>query len=237
MARKILVIGKSGSGKSTSIYNMNPAETAVIKLANKELPVRGGDKKFGAVYVTDPTRDLFNPSSKGDSSQLFKELTNEVKRILTQKPGVKNIIIDDLFYAMSFENFDKMNIKDFSKYTGIAHTMYKLLMFPDMLTKMEDLTFIYMTHTDIDPKTGETIIKSIGRMIDNQLGVEGLFTVVVEALAYVPELDTKHMFKVHNTDGMSVVKTPMGMFEEDYIPNDLNLLINTIKEYYNYDGE
>lgn len=212
MAEKILLIGKSGSGKSSSLRNLDPKETAVLKCVNKRLPFKKGDTTFKSMYVKTPM-----------------EIANTVGQILQKAPHIKNIIIDDLFYLSSFENFRRVSEKGFTKFTEIAKNTFDILTLPDNIDR-DELTFIFITHSETNPNTLETDVKTIGKMLDSQLGIAGLFTVVIEAQASTSE--GQYKFKVHNTEGESVVKTPMDMFDEDYIDNDLNIVLKAIKEYY-----
>lgn len=209
---KILLIGRSGSGKSSSLRNLDPKETAIIKCVNKRLPFRKGDDKFKSMYLT--------------TSQ---DIIKTVADIVTKAPHIKTIILDDIFYLSSFENFRRVSEKGYGKYTEMAKNFFDILTMPDYV-KRDDITFVYITHSETNPNTMETDVKTIGKMLDSQLGVAGLFTIVIEAQASTPE--GQYKFKVHNTEGESVVKTPMGLFEEDYVDNDLNLVLKAIKEYY-----
>ncbi len=213
MARKILVIGKTGSGKSSSLENLDSKETIIIKCQDKELPFKKGDSKFKCI-----------PADTG------MDVVNAVKTIITKAPQVKTIVIDDLFYISSRHNMSKVSEVGYKKFTEIAVEMYNIVSIPDTLKDRTDLTFIFITHSETNPTTFETDVKNIGKMIDSQVNIAGLFTIVLEAQASTVE--GAYKFKTHNLDGNSVVKTPRGMFEESYIDNDMALVIKTMKEYY-----
>lgn len=213
MAKKILIIGKTGSGKSTSLEHLDPKETVIIKCQNKELPFKKGDTKFKSMYV--------------DSGL---EIVKAVETITTKAPQVKNIIIDDLFYMMARHNMNKVSEVGYKKFTEMATEVFHVVSIPDKITNRDDLTFVFITHSTTDPITMETDVKNIGKMVDSQVNLAGMFTVVLEAQAYT--LEGQYKFKTHNTDGSSVVKTPRGMFEDDYIDNDLNIVLKAMKEYY-----
>lgn len=209
MAEKILLIGRAGSGKSSAIRNLDRESTAILKCVNKKLPFRKGDKDFKSMYVSN---------------------VQELMTILSQL--VKNtkyttIILDDLFYLSSYENFRRVSEKGYNKFTDIAKNLFDVVTLPDMIQR-DDLTFIFITHSETNPTTLETDVKTIGKMIDSQLGIAGLFTMVLEATI----IDGEYKFLTHNITGNSVVKTPMGMFEDDYIDNDLKIVLDTMKEYY-----
>lgn len=213
MAEKLLLIGRSGTGKSTSLRNLDPNETAILKCVNKRLPFRKGDTTFKSIYCPDP-----------------QSIINTVHKIITKAHHIKTIIIDDLFYLSSFENFKRVNDKGFSKFTDMAKNTFDVITLPDYIDR-EDLVFIFITHSETNPTTMETDVKTIGKMLDSQLGIAGLFTMVIETAI----IDGQYKFLTHNINGSSVVKTPIGMFEEgeqDYIDNDLSIVLKAIKEYY-----
>ena len=206
-----LTKGYKVTHNSTSLRNLDKESTAILKCVNKKLPFKKGDKDFTSMYISDvPT--LLNTIAK-----------------LVKMPKYKTIIVDDLFYISSYENFRRVAEKGYTKFTDIAKNMFDILTIPDMIQR-DDLTFIFITHSDTNPNTLETDVKTIGKMIDSQLGIAGLFTMVLEATV----IDGEYKFLTHNISGNSVVKTPMGMFEDDYIDNDLQIVLNAMKEYYLY---
>lgn len=213
MANKLLLIGKSGTGKSTSLRTLNEKETAIIKCVNKKLPFRKGDDKFKSLYLS--------------TSQ---EIVNTIASIIAKAPHIKVIVLDDIFYNTAYENFRRVAEKGYTKYSEMAKSLFDIITLPDAV-KREDLTFIYITHSETNPNTLETDVKTIGKMIDSQLGIAGLFTIVLESCI----VDGEYKFLTHNIAGNSVVKTPIEMFEEgteDYIPNDMKFVLDRIEEYY-----
>lgn len=211
MAKKVLIIGGSGTGKSTSLRNLDPKETAIIKCQSKELPFKKGDEKFKSMLCT-----------KAD------EVVKTIATILQKAPHIKNIIIDDLIYISVKTFMERSKEKTFDKFTDIAWDLYSVLNIPDMIQNRNDLTFFYLTHSEVDSKTMQTNVRSIGKAISEKVVMEGLFTIVLESVVENGE----YLFLTHNVHGTSVVKTPMDMFEEDYIPNDLTLVLKALKEYY-----
>lgn len=211
MARKLLVIGGSGTGKSTSLRNLDPHETAIIKCVNKELPFKKGDTTFKSMVCSDAN-----------------SIVNTVAQILQKAPHKKVIVIDDLIYLSVKTFMDRSKEKGYEKFTDIANDLYKVIMIPDMLQNRPDLTFIYITHSETNPQTMETNVRGIGKAISEKVVIEGLFTIVLETEV----TNGEYKFKTHNTTGTSVVKTPLDMFDEDEIDNDLNLVLKALKEYY-----
>lgn len=209
MAEKILIIGRPGTGKSTSIRNLDKDSTAILKCVNKRLPFRKGDTQFKSMYISN-----------------VQEMVSVMAQLIKNQK-YKTIIIDDLFYISSYENFRRVGEKGYTKFTDIAKNLFDIITIPDMIQR-DDLTFIFLTHSETNPNTFETDVKTIGKMIDSQLGIAGLFTVVLETAI----VDGEYKFLTHNINGNSVVKSPIDMFDEDYIDNDLNLVLKAIKEYY-----
>lgn len=209
-AKKIMIIGASGTGKSCSLRNLNPDETAIIKCQNKELPFKKGESKFKAVVINKA-----------------EDIIKMVSLLLQKRPNIKTIVIDDLIYLSVNAFMNRSKERGYDKYTDIANDLYSVLTLPDVIDR-NDLVFIYLTHSDVNPTTNETNVRTIGKMISEKVVPEGLFTVVLEACV----VDGKYKFMTHNVSGNSVVKTPMEMFEEDYIDNDCNLILEAIKEYY-----
>lgn len=210
MAEKLLLIGKSGTGKSTSLRTLNPKETAILKCVNKKLPFKKGDSIFKSMYLS-----------------TAPEIAKTVSDIINKAPHIKTIVLDDVFYNMAFENFRRVSEKGYNKYTEMAKNVFDLITMPDVINR-DDLTFIFITHSETNPNTMETDVKTLGKMLDSQLGIAGLFTIVLESCI----VDGEYKFLTHNITGSSVVKTPMDMFDEDYIDNDMDYVLKKIKEYY-----
>ena len=198
----VLLIGGSGSGKTTSFRNMPAYETAIINVTNKPLPYRDKGQKVVS------TRDY---------SQIMSAIKGTKK---------KAIIIDDSGYLMSFENFDKANVKGYDKFTTMAQNYYKLIESARDLDN-EKICYIVM-HEELD-EDGKLKPKAIGKMLNQQLCIEGLFTIV---LRYKYE-NGQYLIQT-KTDGSSVVKSPIGLFEDNEIPNDLYEVDKKIRNYYGF---
>ena len=198
----VLLIGGSGSGKTTSFRNMPANETAIINVTNKPLPYRDKGQKVVS------TRD-------------YAQIMSAIKG--TKK---KAIIIDDSGYLMSFENFDKANVKGYDKFTTMAQNYYNLIESARDLDN-EKICYIVM-HEELD-EDGKLKPKAIGKMLNQQLCIEGLFTIV---LRYKYE-NGQYLIQT-KTDGSSVVKSPIDLFEDNEIPNDLYEVDKKIRNYYGF---
>lgn len=207
MGMPVLILGKSGSGKSASLRNFNPNEVGILNVASKPLPFRNG-----------ASFKVINGSSY---DVICKKL---------EQHNLKTYIIDDSQYLMAFDSFEKANVKGYDKFTVMAVNFYKLLQFIIKGTPKD--TIVYLLHHTEENDAGEIKMKTIGKMLDQQLTVEGLFTVVL-----MTEIKDGGYYFLTRSDGRNPVKTPMGMFEEERIDNDLKAVDTVIREYFGLDTE
>ena len=224
MANLIAIVGQSGSGKSSSLRNLNAAETFIINIASKPLPFKGWRSKYTIWSKDNPNGNYINTSDVSVIGRILGYVN-------TKRPEIKNVIIEDSQYIMGFEYMDRAQEKGFQKFTDIAQKFYSIL--KAAMTMRDDLNVIMTCHSENigtidDPQLK---IKTLGKMIDNSITVEGLFTYVLFTDIRKGEDDKpEYVFQTHS-DGTTTTKTPFGCFEEDYIPNDLQYVIDKIKEY------
>lgn len=222
MASKLIgIVGATGTGKSTSIKHLNPKETYIINTAKKELPFKGADK-------------LYNAESKNYKEvDEITEITRLLNNISEKAPHIKNVIIEDSNYMMSFRMADKANEVGFQKFTVMAKDMIDL--FRGARKLRDDLKVFYFSHPETVEDNGEIVgykMKTSGKMLDNQIVLEGLFTICL----YTHVEDTKDGSSYHfvtNRFKKYPAKSPDGMFESIKIPNNLQLVVDTIDGYYN----
>jgi hypothetical protein len=198
----VMVLGPSSSGKTSSLRNFEPDEVGIFNVAGKPLPFR---KKLPVV----------NNATYGT---ILKVLSN---------PGLKKYVIDDSQYLMAFESFDHAKEVGYAKFTNMALNFYNLIHF--IVTRTPDDLIVYFLHHTELSEDGRIKAKTLGKMLDNQLTLEGLFSIVL--LCQVE--GTEHFF-ITNSDGTSPAKSPMEMFEMR-IDNDLAFVDKTIREYYQMD--
>ena len=200
MSKLILVLGNSGSGKSTSMRNLDNKNVCLINVSNKPLPFRGGFEE--SLYTTD-----------------YNKIIDTIKK--TQKDI---IIIDDFQYILSNEFMSTIDEKGFDKYNRLAYHYFKII---DTALKLsDDKIVIFTSHIDRND-SGQEKIKTIGKLLDEKICIEGLFTMVFKTLVQ----DGKYYFTTKN-NGMDTVKTPLGMFDSEVIDNDLAYVVDKVKEYY-----
>jgi len=225
MANAVLVIGESGSGKSTSLRNLNPEETFIYNVANKPLPFKGWKSK----YKYDG--DTQNMSKHSSPDALYKSL----KAVVEVNPKIKNIIIDDFQYLMAFEYMNKADVKGYDKFVKLAKQMYDIIKFA-VVEMSDDIFIVFLSHAeesvDIDGKR-KIKAKTIGKMIDNALTIEGLFSIVLYSRVKKDiQGNVNYVFDTRN-NGENTCKSPEGMFESNEIPNDLSLVKEAIYKYEN----
>lgn len=199
MGIPVLILGASGSGKSASLRNFNPDQIGVLNVASKPLPFR---KRLpvinGANYAT-----------------IHKALS---------APTRNAYVIDDSQYLMANEFFDRAREKGYDKFTDIGLNFRNLIQF--VIDQTPPDTIVYFLHHTEQRDDGTLKAKTIGKMLDEKLTVEGLFSIVLLCKAS----KDKHCF-ITQSEGFSTAKTPMEMFPEE-IDNDLAAVDATIREYY-----
>lgn len=200
MGIPVLILGESGSGKSASLRNFEPADVSIFNVAAKPLPFR---KKLPMKSTAD-----YGTIQQG-----------------IQASQKKAFVIDDSQYLLCFESFAKAKETGYGKYTDMALHFYNLVQFVIRQTS-PDVIVYFLHHTDTDGNTGKVKAKTMGKMLDNQLTLEGLFSIVL--MAYTD--GKKHVF-VTQSDGMTTCKSPMDMFPAE-IDNDLKAVDKAIRTYY-----
>ena len=225
MAQSVLIIADSGTGKSTAIRDLNPDETFIINIANKPLPFKGWKKNYTLISKENPKGNLASASSAAG-------IMKAINHVDQKCPHIKTLVVDDWQYMSSFEYFDRANEKGYDKFTQIAANLALVAKAPKDLR--DDLTVIFLTHsedsTDINGNR-KIKAKTIGKMIDNTLTLEGLFSIVL--FGKVNKNDDGELsygFETQNS-GENTCKSPQGMFEDFFIPNNLQYVKDCIKKY------
>lgn len=199
MAVLVMVYGQSGTGKSTSLRNFEPEDVSVINVSGKPMPFR---KKLPVC------------------------ITNDYRAIMSGLPKIKtpSIVIDDATYLMVGEFMRNAKVTGYQKFTDMALNFNNLLEMARMLPPEKIVYFL--GHSD-QADDGREHFKTIGKMLDNYVTVEGMFSIVLKTVVK----DGQYYFSTQN-NGQDTVKSPMDMFDKDLIPNDLKMVDQTIREYY-----
>lgn len=199
MAQLTFVLGKTGTGKSTSLREFT--------------------SKDGIGYITATGKPL---PFKNDIPQYHAKNYSDLLAAIKQSKAPV-MVLDDFNYYMSFEEFSQANNKGYEKFTQMAVNVVNVI---DTITKKEgDQRFYILAHSE-NSDSGDLRLKTTGKMVSDKFVPEGLANQVVESSV----LDGEFVFKV-KTDGTGI-KTPMGMFDEPTIPNDLKVLDKAISEFY-----
>jgi len=224
MAQSVLVIADSGTGKSTAIRTLDPKETFIINIANKPLPFKGWKKDYSLISKDNPKGNMTSASSAPGIVKAMQHVNDKMTHIT-------NLIVDDWQYMSSFEYFDRAHEKGYDKFTQIAANLAQVAKMPKDMR--EDLTIFFLTHSEesVDGNGNRKVkAKTIGKMIDNTLTLEGLFSIVLFGRVKKTDDGLEYGFDTQN-NGENTCKSPMDMFEESFIDNDLQLVKNCIAEY------
>ena len=203
MGNLVLILGKSGSGKSTSLRNFSPDEVGVFSVAGKRLPFR-------------------------NSLPIVQHATySKIAEIMAANRR-RCYVIDDATYLMEFDNFGRAKESGYGKYVDMAVSFQQLLQRASWTS--EDTNVFFLMHPDTD-EMGREKPKTIGKMLDEKLCVEGLFPIVIDARVVQGEDGRpRHVFVTEN-DGTNLAKAPMGMLPE-VMDNDLKAVDTAIREYW-----
>ena len=208
MSIPVLIIGKSGSGKSASLAKLDPERVALINVLGKPLPFKG---RFDQIISDDYARII----------GAIKATKREI------------VVIDDAGYLMT-NAFMRDHAATgagnaiFQLYNSIGDKFWNLI---EAIRKIPDDKRVYMLmHEDVN-EFGSVKPKTIGRMIDEKCCLEGMFTICLRCMV----ANGKHIFRTQS-DGLDVAKSPMGMFETDEIANDLSFVDDSICAYYEIGG-
>lgn len=214
MSIATLILGESGTGKSTSMRNLDPAHTLLIQAVRKPLPFRSADWK---------------PIAKGQAGSVFVTDKSDAIVQCMDRTSRDVIVIDDFQYVLANEFMRRVTDKEvgnqaFAKYNEIARSAWDVLM---KAASLPDHKRVYiLSHTTTDD-FGHTKIKTIGKLLDEKIVLEGMVTIVLRSLVR----DGSYVFSTRNS-GSDTTKSPMGMFDEAFIDNDLAAVDAAIFSYY-----
>lgn len=211
MSYACLILGESGTGKTASLRNFNPADVLLIQPVRKPLPFRAkGWKEIRA---------------KDDGGNIF--VCNDAQKIVRAMKAAKQkiVIVDDFQYILVSQFMARRNEKSYDKFTDIGGAGYDIAQAASELS--EEKRVYVLAHTATDD-LGNIRIKTLGRMLDEKIVIEGLFTTVLRTFV---DPGTGYFFLTHN-NGHDTVKSPMGMFKENQIDNDLSAVDKVICDYY-----
>lgn len=208
MAEKILIMGESGTGKSTSIRNCDPAITAIVNPVGKPLPFKGS-RKFNTL------------NGETDANVICEFMKDAVKN------GAKMIVVDDFQYILAIPFMNRIKETGWDKYNDFGSNYFSII---DICKELpDDVCVYYMTHCET-LENGLTTVKLIGKLLREKITIEGLFTIVLKT----GTSEGKYYFFTQNS-GKDTAKSPLGMFDSFSIDNDLAYVDAKIRNYYEFD--
>lgn len=203
MAQMVLIMGESGTGKSTSMRNCDPVTTAVVNPVGKPLPFKGKFKML---------------NGETESRKICKFMREQAAA------GKKLLVVDDFQYILSVPYMNRIKENGWDKWNDFGANYFEIIEVCKELP--EDVVVAYMTHTET-LENGVTTIKLIGKLLREKITIEGLFTIVLRTGVN----EGKYYFYTQNS-GKDTVKSPMGMFPAYAVDNDLNYVADKIRNFY-----
>lgn len=213
MSNTILVIGESGSGKSTSIRNLDPKSTFIISVLDKPLPFKGYKKSY-----SEENKNFFCTDN-------YKKIISYIEAVNDRRLDITTLIIDDAHFLMANEFMSRATEKGFDKFSEISQHMWQVMC--AITGTRSDLTCFVLSHSEID-STGMSKPKTVGKMLDDKITLQAMVTVCLHTLVK----DGEYKFLTQN-DGNHTCKSPLGLFDELLIDNDLRLVKDKIEHYFN----
>lgn len=226
MGNIVVVVGKSGSGKSTSMRTLDPQKSVIINVLAKTLPWKGSKNMY-----SQEKKNLYETTS-------WENIAKLIQHVDKNRPEIDTIVVDDGGYIMNVELFERANEKGYDKFSIIAQHMYFIL--NTARSARADLNVVFFFHQDesiVDGMRIERKIKLPGRMIEERFNPVELCTVLAFTnVEFHKDKDEEYSFVVRKTPDYEIAKSPMGMFETHKIPNDLASMLETINNYYKADN-
>ena len=214
MSRAYIIMGESGSGKTTAMRTLNPDETYYIDCDGKGLSWKGWREQYNA--------EKKNYIKTDDQDKVLKLMDGIDKKC----ENIHNVVIDTLNSIMVADERRRLKEKTYDKWADLAWSVYDICIKASQLR--DDLNVIVLAHTqtEVDENTGErfTRILTNGKKL-NKIGLEKYFTTVLLTKA------TENGFVFETRANKSTAKTPMGAFPDNEIPNDIQAVLDTLKDY------
>lgn len=225
MSNLVIILGSSGTGKSTSIKTLNPKETVILNVLGKDLPFKGSRVNY--------TKEKLNHIQSAN----WEQIQSMMQSISKNKPEIHNIVIDDAIYIMRTEFFDRSRERGFDKYNELADHFRKIIASGNALR--DDITVFMMLHTEPLEADGSIIgykASTVGKLLDKMYNpIESVSITLFSQPKYDDKGKPTFGFWTHpmKVNGIEIpAKSPDEMFAEDFIPNDLQYIVNKMKEYY-----
>ena len=230
MAKAILVIGDMGTGKSTSLRNLPPTETIIITPNSKDLPWEGAMKYFNKRNGNLISCLKIKKAVMTDPNEANGVLENLA--LANKNPVIKYVVLEDLTHFMNDRMLDDKFVasQDWSKWNRFGADMFAITT-KHIQSMRDDLTVIIIGHTEAKDN-GVMGLQTAGKLLDNTVKLPSYFTYVFHSRVFSQNNVLTYKFQTHN-DGKYLAKTPMGMFKDDFVDNDMKDIITTIDDYRN----
>jgi len=214
MSTATIIMAPSGHGKSASLRNLDPEKTILIQTIRKPLPFMAKDwknwdgaTKTGSIAVTDSAKNICAAIDRASAN------------------GKEIVVIDDFIYCLTNEFMRRSKEKSFEKFNDIGRAAWDVM--TAAMNAPDNVRVYILSHIQTDEYGQYAKIKTVGKMIDEKIVLEGMVTTVLRAV----KQDKKYLFQTQS-DGTDTVKSPMGLFDSEFIDNDLKLVDDRICEYY-----
>ena len=225
MANIVMILGASGTGKSTSIKSLNPEETVIINLLKKKLPFKGSSSMYNA-----EKKNMFNIDT-------YDKIIAYLKGIDEKMPNVKTIVLDDFTYEMRKEMFATAKQTGYSKFTDMAAHFQQIIQ--TMENMREDINVFIIMHCEEIVSDGSIVgykASTVGKLVDSSYNpIEVVPMLLFSKVKYNEKGVPQYGFYTHRAMEGSIeipAKSPDGMFDEDFIENDLQKVVDVMNEYY-----
>lgn len=219
MSNPLLIIGRPGSGKSSSIYTLNPKTTFIISVASKALPFRGASKKYTPITGWDDTTNNWFATDNCERILTCIQMVNK------NRPDIDTLIIDDWQYMLSHEFMRRASERSFDKFTDLAKNAWQSIM--TLKACRKSLFTVVIGHSELD-NHGFYRIKTLGKLLSEKMDFEGEFEMCLHARV----VDGAYVFQTQQ-DNEYMARNPRGLFDDLFIPNDLLNVKNAIETYFN----
>lgn len=218
MSNTVLIIGQSGSGKSTSLRTLDPKTTFIINVLDKPLPFKSFKKSYQPCNKQNKQGNYF-------ASDNWDHIVKCIEMVSKERPEITTLVVDDWQYILAYEFMRRVSERGFDKFSEIANHGWTTIN-ACMAARASLSTFI-LSHSDVDA-SGFSKCKTIGKLLDEKITIEGLFTTILHSRV----IDGEYKFQTQRDD-QYMAKSPIDMFEDQFIPNDLITVKNTVENYFN----
>lgn len=224
MANAVIILGSSGTGKSTSVKNLDPKTTVVFNTLKKRLPFKGSN----SIYNTN-NKNLYELND-------YKDVIKYLQNISDKGTHIKNVIIDDAIFIMRKEYFDRAKENGYGKFTDMALHFQNIIETCENLRS--DLNVFFMLHSEPIVSDNTIVgykVATVGKMLDQQYNPVEVVPMVLFSSVQFKDGKPQYGFYTHSVIDKGAVipaKSPDGMFEDDFIPNDLEQVVKAMDSYY-----